>query len=248
MSGRPPANPTSPTLRVEILKELQQLIESREARDRIDRGPLAETKGREHWVLHLLLRANESMQSHVDTLVGTAYANLLARLQAIDDRLDRMEERDRTSSSETKEELAQVSKGFGEKVDLAFDRGVTRIQEGLEARLSENLDEKWKPIGESVEQFAQGSRQVLKDVADTYRVATQTRLLLNENARRITDLGRDLVALEDSLKLVVAKTLEDGIAPLEQRVAALENHLGLVPANGRPANDRGPSDPPDAGH
>ncbi|HZY92787.1 MAG TPA: hypothetical protein VFG07_08495 [Thermoplasmata archaeon] len=247
MSGRPPGSPSSPTLRLEILKELQLLIENREARDRVDRSPLAETKGREHWLLHLLLRADESMQAHTDTLIGTAYANLLARLQALDDRLDRMEERDRTSSSEVKEELAQVSKGFGEKVDLAFDRGVVRIEEGLQSRLSDNLDEKWKPIGESVEQFAQGSRQVLKDVADTYRVATQTRLLLNENARRITDLGRDLVALEESLKLVVSKTLEEGLAPLEQRVAALENHLGLVAVNGRPANERAGNSPPEPG-
>ena len=226
MSARPPAAPGSSALRLEILKELQQLVESREARDRLDRGPLAEAKGREHWVLHLLLRSNESMQAHVDTLIGTAYANLLARLQAIDDRLDRMEERERTAASEVKEGLAQTATGIGEKVDAAFDQGVGRIEEGLKVRLGENLDEKWAPIGESVEQFAQGSRQVLKDVADTYRVATQTRLLLNENARRITDLGRDLVALEESLKLVVAKTVEEALVPLEQRVAALENPAG----------------------
>ena len=247
MSGRPPASPGSSTLRLEILKELQLLIENREARDRVDRSPLAEAKGREHWLLHLLLRADESLQAHLDTLIGTAYANLLARLQAIDDRLDRMEERDQTTATGLQEELAQLSKGFGEKVDLAFDRGVVRIEQGLQTKLSDNLDEKWTPIGESVEQFAQGSRQVLKDVADTYRVATQTRLLLNENARRITDLGRDLVALEESLKLVVSKTLEEGLSPLEQRVAAMENHLGLVPVASRPAAERVGADPPATG-
>jgi hypothetical protein len=244
MSGRPPGAPSSPALRVEILKELQQLVDNRDARDRVDRGPLAETKGREHWVLHLLLRADESMQSHIDTLIGTAYANLVARLQTIDDRLDRMEERERTTSSEVKEELAQMSKGFGEKVDVAFDRGVGRIEEGLKARLGENLDEKWRPIGESVEQFAQGSRQVLKDVADTYRVATQTRLLLNENARRITDLGRDLVALEESLKLVVTRTIEEALTPLEQRVAALEGASAVAGPNGREPGPRPEGDPP----
>ncbi|MCI4337392.1 MAG: hypothetical protein L3K17_09470, partial [Thermoplasmata archaeon] len=193
MSGRPPPSGGTPTLRVEVLKELQQLIENREARDRIDRGPLAETKGREHWVLHLMLRATESMQAHVDTLVGTAYANLLARLQAMEDRLDRVEELERSGGAQLREQIAGVSQGFGERVDLAFDKGVTRIDESLKNRLTEDLTEKWKPVGDSVETFAEGSRQVLKDVADTYRVATQTRLLLNENARRITDLGRDIV-------------------------------------------------------
>ncbi len=249
MSGRPPAAPGSPALRVEVLKELQLLLESREDRDRVDRGPLAETKGREHWLLHLLLRADESMQTHMDTLVGSAYANLVARLQAIDDRLDRLEQHAQVSSTGLREDLDQLSKGFGDKVDLAFDRGVSRIEEGLKARLGENLDAKWAPIGESVERFAQGSRDVLRDVTDTYRVATQTRLLLNENTRRITDLGRDLVALEESLKLVLAKTLEEGLAPLEQRVTALESRAGLSasptgPAEERPATAPAPATSP----
>lgn len=233
MSGRPPASGTTPTLRVEVLKELQQLVENRDARDRVDRGLIAETKGREHWVLHLMLRATESLQAHVDTLIGTAYANLLARLQAIDDRLDRIEELERSGGAQLREQIAGISQGFGERVDLAFDKGVTRIDESLKTRLTEDLTEKWKPIGDSVETFAEGSRQVLKDVADTYRVATQTRLLLNENSRRMTDLGRDIVALEDSLKLVVQKAIEDGIAPLEQRLAAIEAHVGIAPTNGR---------------
>lgn len=235
MSGRPPSGSGPPTLRVEILKELQQLIDSRDARDRIDKSPLAETKGREHWVLHLLLRATESMQAHVDALVGSAYANLIARLQSLEDRVEHVEELEKTGETEIRDQLAQVSKGIGEHVDLSFEKGVTRIDEGLKSRLTEDLSEKWKPVGESIETFASSSRQVLKDVGDTYRVATQTRLLLNENARRLTDLGRDLVALEESLKLVVARTLEEGIAPLEQRIAAIEGHLNLATTNGRPA-------------
>ena len=41
------------------------------------------------------------------------------------------------------------------------------------------------------------------------------------------------MALEDSLKLVVQKTIEEGLGPLEQRMAALEAHVGIAPANGR---------------
>src|SRR5215831_5129182 len=127
MSGRPPPTGGTPTLRLEILKELQQLIDSREARDRIDKSPLAETKGREHWVLHLLLRAIESNQTHVDVLVGTAYANLLARLQAIDDRMEHLEELARSSNSEVREQLAVVAKAVDDRVDAAIDRGVGRL-------------------------------------------------------------------------------------------------------------------------
>jgi hypothetical protein len=227
MSGRAPAPAAS--LRVDILKELQQLIDSREFRDRVDRGPLAETKGREHWVLHLLLRADELQQTHLNSLIGSAYSNLLARLQSMEDRLARVEELETAATTDVRERIDALSATFSERVDKGIDQGVERMGQDLTRRLGDHLDQKWKPIGESIETFAVGSRQVLKDVADTYRVATQTRLLLNENARRITDLGRDLVALEDSLKLVVTKAVEDGLGPLEARVAALEAHIGVAP-------------------
>src|SRR5690242_14952850 len=89
MAARPASGSGPQALRLEILKELQQLIDSREARDRVDKSPIAETKGREHWILHLTLRAMELQQSHVNTLIGSAYSNLVSRLAALEDRLAR---------------------------------------------------------------------------------------------------------------------------------------------------------------
>jgi len=227
MSGRPAAPPGAQTLRVEVLKELQQLIDNREARDRLDKSPIGEAKGREHWVLHLLLRAQESTTAHLDTLIGTAYSNLVSRLQGLDDRLARLEEHDTAAEADLRARLDSLDTSLLARLDKGLaDANVTLVQ-AVQKGLGESLDAKWKPVGESIETFAQGSRQILKDVSDTYRVATQTRLLLNENARRIADVGRDIVALEESLKLVVQKTIEDGLAPLEARVAALESHTGL---------------------
>ncbi len=217
---------------MEVLKELQQLAENREARDRIDRGPLAETKGREHWVLHLTLRALESEQAHVDTLIGSAYSNLLARLQALDDRLGRLEETQTAWSTDIRGRLEQAEGTTGERVDRGVKEGFEKLSGNVESRLSESLDRKWKPIGESVGTFAQDSGQILKDVRDMHHMATQTRLLLNENARRITDLGRDIVALEESLRLSLTKAIEDGLAPLEARVAALEGQTGNSTTHG----------------
>jgi hypothetical protein len=232
MSGRPAATPTPPALRVEVLKELQQLIDNRDARDRIDNGPIGEMKGRNHWVFHLLLRAQESAQAHTDRLIGSAYANILARVQAIEDRVASVQEAGTGERAELSGKLDGLTVSVGEKLDRGLAEGSGRIGEAVSARFSRELDERWKPIGDSIETFAQGSKQMLKDVADTYKVATQTRLLLNENARRMADLARDVLALEDSLKLVVQRTIEESLAPLEERIARLEEHGGLAPLEG----------------
>lgn len=242
MSGRPAGSPPLPQLRTEVLKELQQLLENRDARDRLDRGPLAETKGREHWLLHLMLRAFEQEQTHINTLIGSAYSNILARFQALEDRLGRMEELETNVENDFRSRFDALEGSLVQQLQRGIDSSVQQMTAGLTTAMTDNLDRKWKPISESVETFAQGSKQILKDVADTYRVATQTRLLLNENARRITDLGRDLLALEESLKLVVGKTLEEALQPFEQRLGSIETHLGIsaAPAVTRPTTNGTP--------
>jgi len=241
MAGRPSSTGgTTSFLRVEVLKELQSLIDDRDVRDRLDRGPLAETKGREHWVLHLLLRSQELSNSHVDTLVGTAYSNLLARLQSLEDRLQRVESGNQELGQDVKTRLEGMESALAERVSREVSQGVQAASEKLSSTITTNLDEKWKPVGASIETFAQSSHQLTKDLSDTYRVSTQSRLLLNENARRIIDLGRDLVALEESLKLTLTKAIEDGLAPLEERIAALEGR--------RPPAEAASSDPPAEKH
>jgi len=241
MAGRPATTGgTASYLRVEVLKELQALIDDRDVRDRVDRGPLAETKGREHWVLHLLLRGQELSNAHMDGLVGTAYSNLLARLQSVEDRLQRMETEGQAVDQEFKTRLEGMETTLAERVSREVSAGVQSTADKLATTLSASLDEKWKPVGASIETFAQSSHQLTKDLSDTYRVSTQSRLLLNENARRIIDLGRDLVALEESLKLTLTKAIEDGLAPLEERIAALESRL--------PPAEEAASDPPADSH
>ncbi len=235
MAGRPTtgAGAGSTALRLEVLKDLQSIIDDREVRDRLDRGPLAETKGREHWVLHLLLRAQESTNAHFDVLVQTVYSNLTARLTTLDDRLQRVEGVSQSLGDEVKTRLEGIEGALAERVGKEIQIGIGQAAQRVNQDLGANLDTKWKPIGDSVESFAQRSGQLTKDLSDTFRVATQNRLLLNENARRIIDLGRDIVALEESLKLALSKTLEEGLQPLEQRIAALEARLGNgeVPAS-----------------
>jgi len=233
MAGRAAPSPSSPaSLRVEVLKELQSLIDNREARDRLERGPLAEAKGREHWVLHLLLRAMELDQGHMNLLVGTVYSNLTSRLQGIEDRVQHLEATEQGVGDELHTRLQAVESAVAERLAKDLESGLATATEKLTATLAGNLDAKWKPVGESIETFARSSHQLTKDLSDTYRVATQTRLLLNENARRIIDMGRDLVALEESLKLSLTKVLEEGLQPLEERIAALEGRLGAETANG----------------
>ncbi len=245
MAGRPSSTPAgTSSLRVEVLKELQSLIDDREVRDRLDRGPLGETKGREHWVLHLLLRAQESQQAHIDLLVGTAYSNLLARLQSIEDRIQRVESVSQSLGDEVKTRMEGLESSLVDRVTREVGTGIEGASGRLNESLAANLEERWKPIGHSVESFSAASGQLTKDLSDTYRVATQSRLLLNENARRMIDLGRDIVALEDSLKLALSKVLEEGLQPLEERISALEARLGAgaeadAAANGRTASSGG---------
>jgi hypothetical protein len=242
MAGSPGTGSSGPsTLRVEILKELQAMLDDREVRDRVDRGPLAEAKGREHWVLHLLLRADELGQANLTNLVRSSYSNLTTRIQVLEERVQRIEGNQRNIAEGIHGEMEGFHTKLREGVQQSIDQGLTEGRERIGTALLTDLDAKWKPIGESIETFARSSHQLSKDLSDTYRVSTQTRLLLNENVRRMIDLGRDLVALEESLKLALTKALEEGLQPLEERVLALEGRSAAPAAADPPPKSEPPS-------
>lgn len=244
MTDRPVAPSGTSALRLEILKELQQLTDNRDARDRLDRGPLAETKGREHWVLHLLLKASELETTHTDTLIGSAYSNLLSRFEALDDRIARVEELSAALEGSVKSRLESLDQIVGSRIESTLHDGTEKMGGELGRSVEASLEKKWAPIGDALEVFAGGSKELVKGVEDTFRLTAQTRLLVNESLRRSSDLGRDLLALEDALKLVVGKTLELGLAPIEHRLALIERHLGIPPAE--PVATNGERAVPDA--
>ncbi|MCI4322742.1 MAG: hypothetical protein L3K03_01750 [Thermoplasmata archaeon] len=222
--SRPVAN-TSP-VRLAALRELQTLIENREIRDRLDHSPLAEAKGREHWVLHVLLRALEVQTSHLDTFLGSAYGNLTAHFEALEDRFVRIEQGQASLEAAVASRLESLDGLLTDRITAGMSQATDRISETLAQSLQENLDQKWAPVGESIVAFSEQASALTKGIDDGYRLAAQSRLLLSENARRIADLSRDILALEESVKLVVARAIEQSLQPLEQRIAALEAQNG----------------------
>ncbi len=244
MAGRPaataPPSPAPSAVRLEVLKELQALVDDQELRARLEHGPLAEVKGREPWVLHLLLRAHEVGQAQTSNLIGSAYSQLGGRLKSVEGRLARLEELQQNLGEDVRARIEGLSATLADRVVQQVDHGLAESRDRLASTVLADLDTKWRPIGESVETFARSSHQLSKDLSDTYRVATQTRLLLNESARRMIDLGRDLVALEEGLKLSLTKILEESLQPLEERIAALEGRLGVAEVAGEPRPADGP--------
>ena len=106
------------------------MLDDREVRDRVDRGPLAEAKGREHWVLHLLLRSQELSQASLTTLVRTAYTNLTGRIQTIEERVQRIEASQRSLVDDLKGELGGLKTGLRDTVQASVDHGLAEGRDG----------------------------------------------------------------------------------------------------------------------
>jgi hypothetical protein len=228
MAGRSPTTASS-ALRLELLKELQQLDENRDLRDRLDKGPLSAAKGREHWVLHLLLRAAEHQTAHLDFVLAANQADLVARLEQLEERIRRTED----GTNHLRESLlglpTALETAVGGRLQAAMKESATGLPITAQEAVRAALDERLQPIGGSLESVAEGSRQSAKTIEDTFRIASQTRQLVTESAHQVSDLGKDLLALEDALKLVIEKAIEEGTASLDRRLAELERRLGALP-------------------
>jgi hypothetical protein len=227
MAGRPPTTPSA-ALRLEILKELQQLEENRELRDRLDKGPISAAKGREHWVLHLLLRAAENQTAHMDYVLGANQVALITHLEELEHRMMRMEDATEHLRQTLEGWSASLEGVIGSKVQSSLLEGASGLGSSVREAVRSALEERLAPVASSVESFAEGSHQVVKLAEDTFRLTSQTRLQVNESAQRVADLGKDLLALEDALRLAVERSIEQGNLLIERRLTEIERRLAAL--------------------
>ncbi|MEM3567128.1 MAG: hypothetical protein QXS83_00990 [Thermoplasmata archaeon] len=179
-------------IRTEVVRAITDLVNDKEARDRIDKGILAHTKGREHWILHLLLKALEAQQEHMETGINyiltttnTIYEDLSKRIEGVNKEIG-------NSIPKIKAEVGEIEAKNYEKLAAMIEESFRKVNEGLGKTINESIGKTAEAINSQALETKNLTQALSRDVADTFKVATQVRLLISENMRKLNEISEML--------------------------------------------------------
>lgn len=211
------------TIRTEVVRALTDLVNDREARERIDKGILSHTKGREHWILHLLLRAMEAQQEFTETSMNylltttnTVYKDLSAKIEGVNLAID-------GSIPKIKAGVEEIEQKNYERVAAMIEENFRKVNEGLGKTINESIGKTAEAIGAQAMETKNLTQALSRDVADTFKVATQVRLLISENMRKLNEIAEALEKVQPGSGTGTAGTVD--VKPL---IAEIEARIGTL--------------------
>ncbi|MCX8173431.1 MAG: hypothetical protein N3F63_02315 [Thermoplasmata archaeon] len=180
------------TIRTEVVRAITDLVNDKEARERIDKGILAHTKGREHWILHLLLKALEAQQEYTETgmtylltTTNTVYKDLGAKIEGVNKEIE-------NSIPKIKAEVGEIEAKNYERLVAMIEESFKKVNEGLGKTINESIGKTAEAINTQALETKNLTQALSRDVADTFKVATQVRLLISENMRKLNEIAEAL--------------------------------------------------------
>jgi methyl-accepting chemotaxis protein len=177
------------TIRMEVVRTITELLKDRDARDRLDKGVLSHTKGREHWILHLMLTAldtlNESSENgfnYILTTTNTIYKEMGAKIENVNKEINGI-------VPKLKDELETAEKKNYEQIVALIDASFDKLNKNLEKTINDTIGKTAEAIGAQALETKNLTQTLSKDVADTFKVSTQVRLLISENMRKLNEIS-----------------------------------------------------------
>ncbi|MGB9635862.1 MAG: hypothetical protein ACPL1Y_01250 [Thermoplasmata archaeon] len=178
------------TIRMEVVKAITDLANDREARDRIDKGILSHVKGREHWMLHLFLKAMEAQQqetneglSHILTTTNSVYKDLGTKLENVRTEITT------NLVPKIKTEIGEIEAKNFEKIAGMIEASFEKVNAGLSKSINESIGKTAEAINAQALETKNLTQALARDVGDTFKVATQVRLLISENMRKLNEIA-----------------------------------------------------------
>lgn len=180
------------TIRTEVVRAITDLVNDKDARDRIDKGILAHTKGREHWILHLLLKALEAHQEHTENGINSLLATTNTIYEDLSTKIESINKEIENSIPKIRAEVNEIEEKNYEKIIAMIEEKFKKVNEGLGKTIQESIGKTADAINSQALETKNLTQSLSRDVADTFKVATQVRLLISENIRKLNEISEML--------------------------------------------------------
>ncbi len=188
-----------------IIKGLKDLSENKEARRKVDESYFKELKGKEHWMLYLLMYAIDNMENE-----------LFSAIEGLSNEQKRFEAQTFKAIKEEREALIKVRKSiennlrtFEEKMAELLDRRMAEqkeeIAKELENLLEGTLNKSLREIDESISDLSTTIQNMSSGFSDTYKLVSHNQSMIAKIGKKLEEISEDISALDERIGIEISR-------------------------------------------
>ena len=212
-----------------IIKGLKELSESKEARRKVDESYFKELKGKEHWMLYILMYALDNLEN-----------GLLRSINEVSNEQKRFEAETFKAIKEEREALIRVRKSVDENLK-SFEQ---RMGQLLEKRMGEQkeeiakefsnilegtLNKSLREIDESIKEFSTTLQNMSGGFSDTYKLVSHNQNSISKLGKKLEEISDDLSALDERIGIEISRIpgAEGAAKAMKELEKSIESMKGI---------------------
>lgn len=212
-----------------IIKGLKELSESKEARRKVDESYFKELKGKEHWMLYILMYALDNLET-----------GLFQSIEEVSNEQRHFEAETFKAIKEERDALIKVRrsvdenlKSFEEKIGEILEKRMGEQKEEIAKEFSNilegTLNRSLKGIDESIKELSTTVQNISGGFSDTYKLVSHNQNSITKLGKKLDEISEDLSALDERIGIEISRIpgAEGAAKAMKELEKSIESMKGI---------------------
>lgn len=216
-----------------IIRGLKDLSESKEARRKVDESYFKELKGKEHWILYILMYALDNLE----TEFFKAVESLSNEQKRFESETFKAIKEERNALIKVRNSIDENLKSFEEKMGQILEKRMGEQKEDIAQEFSNilegTLNKSIKGLDESIKDLYTIVQNLSGEFSDTYKLTSHNQESISKLGKKLDEISEDISALDERIGIEIsripgAEGAAKAMKELERSIEAMKGISGDV--------------------
>ena len=193
------------SVKSKLIGSVKDLTANKATRKKVDESYFKEIKGKEHWVVYLMMQAFDEMEtefySRIEALEERQNKLNVQMLGALKDEREALIEMKKYVENNTKKSKAAMESLMNERL-TAID---SEMKKSIEVLSENSIKPALSEMGEKIDSVADYIEAIKTNNEDSYKILSHNQESITKLYRKLEEMGEDIAALDERIGIEISR-------------------------------------------
>jgi len=200
-------------IKAKVEGEAKRMAQDKDYRKSIEDGPLNIARTHDALLLYLLVLGMNQMDRRLRESIQSLSDGMLLNMEEM--KRSEYDTQNRTKTIETALRASITREDQARNQLLAdLSNRVQKCEASLDEKMSASFSSSSRSLKETEDHLLEPLRNLVRDLADAYKITSRTNLMMTEISRKLNDISADIGAMEEALRIELTETVKEEMGKL----------------------------------
>ncbi len=193
------------SVKEKLVKSVKDLAGSKMSRRKVDESYFKEIKGKEHWIVYLMIQAFDELETEFYTEISSMEEKQSRFNMQV---LEAMKE-ERGALIEMRDFLMNSMEELKSGLNTMMDERLAGMEDGLNKQISELVEESMKPalsgMEEKINSLSESIENIVMNGADSYKIISHNQESITKLSMKLDEMSEDIAALDERIGIEISR-------------------------------------------